>query len=105
MKLKEIFNDALPIVSKFAPSIGAAIGGPVGLATGYAIPILANAFGTHPTDLRGLVTKIINDSDAKTKLEGLEEEHGDWLCSLEDSLNNLAKAEIHINLEWQSDKK
>jgi hypothetical protein len=100
MKLKELFSDALPIISKFAPSIGAAIGGPVGLASGYAIPILASAFGAHPTDVRGLVQKIVNDSEAQSKLEGLEHEHGDWICALVDSVGNLSKAEIHINLEW-----
>ncbi len=35
MKVIEMFDDALPIIKKFAPTIGAAIGGHIGFAAGY----------------------------------------------------------------------
>lgn len=95
MKLKELLSDALPIISKFAPSIAGAIGGPVGVAAGYFIPILADAFGVHPSDIAGLTQKILNDSDAQRKLEQVESDHCD--CA-----NKLSNAEINIKLEWQN---
>jgi len=101
MKLKELFGDALPLISKFAPSIGEAIGGPVGLAAGYVLPILATSFNAKPADIKQLVTNILNDSNAKDKLETLEHEHGDWICTLTDSVNNLSSAEINLKFEWQ----
>lgn len=105
MKFKELFSDALPLIQKFAPTIGAAIGGPMGLATGYVIPILANAFGSKPNDFKDLVKNILNDSHAQEKLESIEHEHGDWVCTLMDSVNNLSSMKINIELTWQSDKK
>lgn len=101
MKIKELFADALPIITKFAPSIGAAIGGPVGAATGFVVPLLATAFGVHPSDIGGLTQKILDDPDSQGKLEQIEEEHGDWVCRLMDSVNNLSHAEVNIKLDWK----
>ena len=101
MKLKELFGDALPIIEKFAPSIGGAIGGPVGVAAGYVVPILANAFGAHPSNIKELVGNILADSGAQSKLEAIEHEHGDWVCTLMDSVGNLTSAKINIELTWQ----
>lgn len=103
--LKDKFKDVLPIISKFAPSIASAIGGPFGMAAGYIIPILANAFGTNPGDINGIVHQLMNDPMAESKLEDLEHEHGDWLCTLTQSVSNLVKANINISLEWQPDSK
>lgn len=105
MKLKELFSDSLPIIEKFAPSVGTAIGGPVGIAAGYAIPLLASAFGSKPSNIREIASKILTDADAQSKLEEIEHEHGDWICTLTDSLGNLSRAEIHINLEWYTGQK
>ena len=104
MKFKEMFNDVLPIITSVAPTIGAAIGGPVGAATGYVIPILASAFGVHSTDVKGLVDKIANNGEAQNILASLEREHGDWVNSMMDTVANLSKAEINIKLEWQPEK-
>ncbi len=101
MNIKELFKDALPLISKFAPSVGGAIGGPLGIAAGYVIPLLANAFDTKPTDIPALVSKIMFDADAKSKLQGIETEHGDWICAMQESMSKLTKAEVTINLEWQ----
>jgi len=104
MKISAIFNDALPIISKFAPSIGTALGGPIGFATGYILPILAKAFNANPQNLSELVNNIISDPDSQTKLESIEHEHGDWLCTTLDSIGNLAEAEISVKLKWQTEK-
>jgi len=101
MKVKELFSDALPIISKFAPTIGNAIGGPFGVAAGYIIPVLADAFGVHLSQISGLPRKILSDTAAQEKLEQIETEHGAWVDGLMDSVNNLAKAEINVKLEWQ----
>lgn len=101
LSIKYLLNDALPIVTKFAPNIGAAIGGPVGAATGIVVPLLANAFGVHPSDIGGLAKKILTDTEAKGKLESVEAEHGDWVNGLMDSIGNLASAKVNIELTWQ----
>lgn len=103
MNLKEIFKDALPIISRFAPSVGAAIGGPFGAAAGAAIPLLASTFDTQTADLKGLVSKIISDPDAESKLKSCEIEHLSW-ANLLDEVHNLTRAEINIKLEWEPEK-
>lgn len=102
MILGEIFTEAMPIIEKFAPSLGAAIGGPFGHAAGSIIPWLAKAFESDPTDLKQLVANILKDPDAETKLNKIETLHGPWLKHLIDKANNLSKAEINIKLEWQN---
>lgn len=106
MNIKELFNDVLPVLEKFAPSIGAAIGGPFALAAGYAVPLLASAFDTHPSNIKQIVEKIIQDPDAaKMKLENMENEYGDWITSLMRSVNNLLKAEVNVRLEWKGENR
>ena len=102
MKLTELFSDVLPLIQKVAPTIGAAIGGPIGLAAGYVIPVLANAFDAHPTNVKQLVSNILADPNAQSKLQDIESEHANWLSSLMDSVNNLSHAEVNIKLDWQS---
>jgi len=104
MKLKELFEDALPIITKFAPTVGTALGGQFGFAAGYLIPILAKAFGSHPTNLPELAHNIITDPNTEDKLKQIEHEHCDWLCTTLDSVSNLASAEINIKLNWQTEK-
>jgi len=100
MNLKELFNDALPIIKNFAPTIGAAIGGPAGAAAGYAIPILANSFGANPGDIKQIVSNILQDPNAEEKLDKAEHEHKDIICALIDSMHGLSRAEINLKLEW-----
>lgn len=104
MKIKEAFIDALPIIEKFAPSVGAAIGGPLGFASGYIIPILASAFDAKPTDIKQLVSNIITDPRMQSKLESIEQDHGDWLSSLTDNLDRLVTAEFNVKLAWAEPK-
>jgi hypothetical protein len=106
MNVKEILKDALPMIQKFAPSIGAAIGGPIGIATGFVLPILTNEFNAHPQNFGQLVTNMLQDIEAPAKLQKLEKEHGSWVSELMDSVNSLAEAEINVKLKWdtQTDK-
>jgi hypothetical protein len=102
MMLPLVLQEALPIITQFAPKIGGAIGGPVGIAAAYIIPILAQVFSSSPGDLKQLATNILKDPDASTKLETVEHEHGDWVCAMIDSVSTLSKAEINVKLEWQN---
>ncbi len=101
---KELFSDALPIIEKFAPSLGGVIGGPAGFAIGYIIPILAHAFGAHPNDIKQIIANIISDPDAASKLQAIEHEHADWLCAAVDSAGRLIGAEINVKLSWADPK-
>ncbi len=101
MTLKDVFRDALPIIKNFAPSIAAAIGGPVGVATGYVLPILASAFGVDSSNPRSIAEAILAGSNSEDTLKELEHEHGDWICKLLDSVGNLASAKINVELTWK----
>jgi hypothetical protein len=101
---KELLSDAFPIIEKFAPGIAGAIGGPIGFAAGYIIPVLARAFGSPSTDLKQLVANILNDPHAADKLGEIEHEHSDWLCSITDSVDRLTSAEVNIKLSWAEPK-
>jgi hypothetical protein len=100
MKFKELFSDALPLIKNFAPTIGLAIGGPYGVASGYAVSLLANLFSADPSDIKQLVSNIVQDPEATEKLQKLEMSHADWLSGLMKNVNKLAKAEVNIKLEW-----
>lgn len=96
MKLQDIFVDALPILQKFAPSFGRIVLGPYG---NLALSLLSRAFNLTDSDPRSLVTQILNDKDAPEKLQKLEHQHGDWICDLLDSMNNLSR--ISLLIEWK----
>lgn len=99
--VKGLLSDALPLIENFAPAVATAIGGPVGFAAGYILPILANAFGTHPTDIKQLAANILSDPNAAQKLQTINTEHGDLLSGVMDSVGNLLHAEVNIKLDWQ----
>lgn len=98
--LKEVLNEALPIITKFAPNIGSVLGGAPGYAGGLALSLLAKAFNANPSDFRGLSTSIVNDPLAENKLAAVEEEHGLWLKSLIDDVKNPTHIEINIKMDW-----
>ena len=100
MPLKSVFKEVLPTLEKFSPSIAAAIGGPVGFAMSFIIPLLAKSFGTETHDVSSLVKAILKDPESPVKLQSLEHQHHDWICGMLDSINNLQSAEISIKLEW-----
>lgn len=105
MNVKELFKDAMPVIEKSAPVLGGMLGGPIGLVMGNVIPLLANAFETHPANLQDLVQAIIKDPHAEAKLKSVQDVHADWLSSLMDNVNALESAEISIKLKWQTDDK
>lgn len=100
MNLKTIFKDALPIIVESAPTIAAAIGGPIALAAGYVIPVLAQSFGVKSKNVNDLVSSIMQDPNASDKLAACESTHAEWLTYLMQSVNNLSNAEINIKLNW-----
>ena|ERR1700756_338575 len=102
MNVKEMLVDALPIIKEFAPTIAGAIGGPVGMAAGYVVPILANAFEGKSSNLKDLSQKIISHPQCKDILCSLESEHNVTIQSLLNNLNDLASLEITIKLAWDT---
>ena len=104
MKITELLGDALPIIKKFAPTIASLLTGQYAIAAEFLLPVIAKAFNAHPKNFGDLVTKIISDPDAQSKLEGIENEHCGWLCTTLDSVRDLASAEINIKLQWQNSK-
>ncbi len=100
MDYKKLFQDALAIISKVAPAIGEAIGGPGGMATGYIIPILAQAFGVKPNDMGGLLTNIINDPDSETKLSDINKQHCGILCSMTEGWKHPSEIDLNIAIKW-----
>ena len=47
MNLVNLFKDALPIIFEVAPTIAKALINPMGTATGFVLPLLADAFNVH----------------------------------------------------------
>lgn len=101
MNFKESFSEVLPLIERAAPTLAGAIGGPIGAAAGYVIPILASVFSPNSGSISDIVNQIKGDPDATIKLNALEQNHGDWINSLMKDVNKLATAEINIKLAWQ----
>ena len=102
MNIKSIFSEALPIIESCAPSLASLVGGPVGMASGLAISVLAKAFGTHPKDFNGLASAILADPSVKDKLSALEAEHGSWLTEVMDDLKLPSHVEVNIKMDWDN---
>jgi hypothetical protein len=105
MNIKELFKDALPLIVKFAPTLGSAIGGPVGMAAGYVIPVLASAFESSPSDIKSLAQTIVDDPNSQQKLAELEKMHGDVIATMFNTMEHLASAKLNIELTWQPEQK
>jgi hypothetical protein len=102
---KDMFTDVLPIIKTVAPTVAGAIGGPIGMAASYIIPVLADAFGTGTGDINGLVNQIASDPDAVNKLQAIEAKHAGLLNVLMTSASKLTHAEINIKLDWAIEQK
>lgn len=97
---KELLADAFPVIEKFAPAFASAISGPmVGLASKFALDLIANAFGIPPADLPALSNAIISDPKAPDCLSELEAKFGDWF-KLFKNARMPSKAEFNVKLEW-----
>lgn len=85
-----MMNDLISMVSKFAPAIGTALGGPLG---GMAVSALAKQFGVE--DEVEAVTKAIKaDPEAALKLKQLE--HDKFKAILADK-NSAREREVAIS--------
>ena len=98
--IKEVLKDAIPIIETFAPSIAGVLGGPVGVAAGIALPLLAKALNANPSDLPGLVHSIVSDPSVGDKLKALEAEHGGWLSGLAKEFPQPSHVEITVKLDF-----
>lgn len=71
-------KDLAPIISKFAPLLGSALGGPIG---GIAATLISNLFGTtNPDEIN---TALATHPDAGIKLKELELQHKAELLQIE----------------------
>ncbi len=67
------------VISKSAPILGTAIGGPIGGAAGLIISGIANLFGGNANEPDGLAKLIQSDPDAALKLRQFEIQHQEYL--------------------------
>ena len=83
-------NDLIPMVSKFAPAIGTALGGPLG---GMAVSALAKQFGV--ADEVEAVTKAIKaDPEAEAKIKQLEHDKFKAILADKDSARKREMAVV-----------
>lgn len=99
--IKDMLNEALPVIETFAPTVARAIGGPVGIAASYIIPILGRSYGLNSSHWDALSGAISSDPDAQTKLQKIENEHGTILNDLMNVVHNLQSSEINIKMNWK----
>jgi hypothetical protein len=98
--LHNALDEVLPIIEKGAPLISAALGQPF---AGIAISALAKAFETHEYDLKSLIDKIKNASDADDKLSEAQDTFLNDKNSKDDVLSTIirpSKFECTLKLEW-----
>lgn len=74
-----ITKELIDVVGKFAPMVATALGSPL---AGVAVSLLEGIFHVSAPDL---VSTITADGDASTKLKALEYQHGEALCTLDNS--------------------
>jgi hypothetical protein len=100
MMFKEVLGDAYPLIEKLAPAFAAALTSPLGGAMALtAVNLLSTAFGINPKEVKKLGETIVNDPEADSILENLEDLfssmlHQQW------SVKCPAKVEFNVKLEW-----
>lgn len=73
------FETLIPIVSKYAPLLGASLGGPAGGVIGSLISV---AFGGNSKQPDDLMRRITSDPEAELKLRDLEYKHQESLLQI-----------------------
>lgn len=73
------FQDLVKTVSGYAPTLGSALGGPVGSIIGTAI---SSVFGGSHTDPQDLVKRINEDPEAALKLRTIEFQNAQALSQI-----------------------
>lgn len=83
----------IDLISKSAPMLGTALGGPIGGIIGGAasvfVPLIAHVFGADPKNLDDIFEKVILDPEATIKLKQLELQHQELLAQI--NVQNYAK--------------
>jgi hypothetical protein len=89
------------ILSKGAPLLGLAIGGPAGAALGQ---VVASELGADPTDSNDVINKINELSDAKVKLLQIQDQHSEIIKQIQleeiklkyETISNAQQREIEL---------
>jgi len=102
MTLTSVFKEVLPIIHRCAPTIANAIGGPSGLVVNFIIPILAKAFNSDVHNISDIVKNIRGDEEASTKLQTIEQEHGEFVRELIAQMNHIESAELNVKINWRN---
>jgi hypothetical protein len=98
---KDILAEVFPIIQKVAPTFATALGSPgAGLATTFALSMLAKEFGVNPGDVHQLVTCISGDPDCNSKLSNIESEFSGWIKNSGLQITPPSKIEMSLKLEW-----
>jgi hypothetical protein len=98
---KGILTNALPVIATYAPTISRAIGGPVGIAFSYILPVLFNAFGVQYDDVTSLANAITTDESAPNKLQKIEKDHAECLTEMMKGLAELACVKLNLEINWK----
>lgn len=99
--IKDLFKDAWPIIETAAPSLARVFGGAPVMAINFLLPLIYKAFNVEAGNLPQLINSILNNTDASVKLESIEHEHGDWMCSMLDSIGQLESLEFSVKINWK----
>jgi hypothetical protein len=94
-----VLKDILPLIQYSAPIIASALGSPI---AGTAISLIAKAFDGDSSDVPGLVSKVLGDSNASDKLKELDTLHGDWISSLLGKIRYPSEIEFNLKVKWES---
>jgi hypothetical protein len=98
---KDVLEDAFPLIEKFAPALGSAIGGPPGFALGFVINTLFGTFNTRSHDIKQLINDMKSDPNVGDKLQAIEKDCLDIINNVPTNLNQLKGCKINIELEWK----
>lgn len=102
---KQILQDIFPILEKVAPTFATALGSPIaGVASTFALSILANKFGLNPKDVAKLPEVINADPECNDKLCEIENTFADWFKNNAQQIKSPSKAEINVKVEWDNAK-
>jgi hypothetical protein len=99
--IKGLLKDAWPIIESAAPTIARAVGGVPGVAISYVLPLLYRAFNAEKGNIPELINNIVNSPNAKDILSDVEHEHGDWLCTMLDSVGQLESVKFNVEIQWK----
>ena len=89
MDAKELPKELFGLITKAAPLLGTALGGPTGTIVGS---LIANLFGADPKKPEDILKKIMADPEYEFKLQKLEQDHEENLKNIQ-----LKKFELEVS--------